>query len=127
MSIPPPVSVTLILSRGPLRPSRHAAFTVTDPSAVNFTALLSRFSITWRSRATSPVTRSGNLSGTWMRIFNPLAAAWMAISPVVSSTSRRIENGRLSRLTWPASNLEKSSTSLMIASSASLASEMRLA
>ncbi len=87
-SIPEPVSATLILRRGPSAVSRHAVFTVTDPSVVNFTALLRKFSSTCRSRATSPVISSGAMGSSSVRISSPLASAWTAIRPLVSSTSR---------------------------------------
>ena len=56
---PMPVSRTANCSSTP--PSAGLALTVstTSPSSVNFTALASRFSSTWRSRVTSPLTAAG--------------------------------------------------------------------
>ncbi len=57
---PMPVSRTAKPSSMP-PPSAGLALTVstTSPASVNFTALASRFSSTWRSRVTSPSTAAG--------------------------------------------------------------------
>ncbi len=126
-AMPEPVSITSTLSRPERFLPFHWVWTVTEPWSVNFTALDRKFSSTWRRRAVSPPIRAGALGSRSAFSSRPLAAAWMATMPVVSSTSCCMETGWISSSACPASSLEKSSTSLMIASSASEASRMRRA
>ncbi len=104
--IPTPVSVTLNRSRPPRRVDRQRVLTVTDPSRVNFTALLSRFTSTCRRRATSPTIRAGVAASSSTLTPRPCAAASRAIRPVASSTSRRTDRGWASSAMRPASSLE---------------------
>ncbi len=90
--------------------------TTTSPCSVNLTALASRLASTWRSRVTSPSTRSGQSRSTWQTSSRPLAAAGSATSRRALSTQSRRENGACSSSSSPDSILEKSSTSSMIAS-----------
>ncbi len=121
-AMPGPVSETSTLSSGPVFEGRQLVFTCTEPCGVNFTALDRKLSSTCLSRVTSPWISSGMAGSSSSLSSTPLAAAWMARSPVASSASRRGESGWISSSAWPASSLERSSTSLMIESSASLAS-----
>ncbi|GAR62984.1 hypothetical protein NGUA15_04807 [Salmonella enterica] len=79
-------------------------------------ALPTRLVMTCCRRSGSPIT----LSGTSFLIFNvnssPLSCDEWASSVTTSSSVLRSGKGILSRMSLPASSLEKSSTSLMIAS-----------
>ena len=54
--------------------SRRATRTTTSPRSVNFTALPTRFSRTWRSRPGSPSTRLGHVGADVARELEPLLA-----------------------------------------------------
>ena len=64
-----PVSTTSKRSHStPAVSSSTATFISTRPRSVNFTALCSRFTSSWRSRTGSPSSRSGTCGGTrWLR------------------------------------------------------------
>ncbi len=98
-------------------PSATVTRTVTPPCSVNLRALLTRLVSTWRRRVGSPVTITSR-SATALR-HKPLRSAMGAsISSTASTHSTRLKS-RASNSTAPASNLEKSRISLMIASNVS--------
>ena len=71
-AMPTPVSLTVKCSvtagpvalPAPAGPSRSTCST-TSPVSVNFTALPTRFTRIWRSRAGSPLTAAGTPAPTW--------------------------------------------------------------
>jgi hypothetical protein len=85
---------------------------------VNFSALLSRFSRIWRRRTLSPTTGWGSLEDVIAQRQAFAAAVGATRSRALSMQDAR-SNGCGSRSIRPASILEKSRMSLMIASSAS--------
>ncbi len=89
----------------------------TRPASVNFSALSSRFTSTWRSRMGSPTRPSGTSSGTRKAKPRPFSSA--RCTNMVCRVDRRLRrrNTWLSSSTMPASILEKSRMSLMSASS----------
>ena len=113
--IPMPVSRTAKDSRLPTAET----VTSTSPEAVNFTALLSRLTSTWRSRVTSPTSTGGTPSSSEQARSRPFTAACAATRSSEPSTQSRTENGCDSRSRCPLSIFEKSRMSLMITSSAS--------
>ena len=78
-------------------------------------ALPTRFTITWRKRPTSPRRASGTAGSTRYKSSSPLAWARRASGLRVSPRASRSRRGIGSRLSLPASILEKSRMSLRIA------------
>ena len=119
--MPTPVSVTSARSRAVPSPAGACETrSVTDPWAVNLTALERKLSSTWRSRLTSPLTRPAPSALT--DSVRPLAAAWPLSRSITAPASTAGSNGAGSRSTAPASRREKSRTPLTSSSRVSLAS-----
>ena len=88
--------------------------TVTWPFSVNFTALLIRLVRIWRTRTGSPLTWSDSPASTFTFSARPLDSAWArGISAISWTRLVRLKSVR-SRLSLPASILEKSRMSLMM-------------
>ncbi len=106
--MPSPVSRTRTITPAAL----VSSWRVTSPRAVNLTALLTRFSATWRRRVRSPHTH-GPDAGRSACQDSPLACAnWRPISATTLSAWPRSTNS-LVRRSCPASLLARSSTSPM--------------
>ncbi|SSL82406.1 Uncharacterised protein [Klebsiella pneumoniae] len=86
------------------------------PCSVNLMALPTRLVTICCRRSGSPMTLSGTLFLIFSVSSSPLSCAECASRVTTSSSEVRSRNGILSRISFPASSLEKSSTSLMIAS-----------
>ncbi|MNM98928.1 hypothetical protein D3C81_1114740 [compost metagenome] len=112
--MPTPVSVTCQASTLD-SPSRCTSRTrsTTRPCSVNLMALLSRLPSTWRIRSASPSTRVGNRGSVQTSTCRPLRVAAAAKLRSTLSVSSRGENDAGSRLSWPDSILDTSSTSLI--------------
>ncbi len=118
-AMPTPVSSTsqrsLIASPSPaINPSRSA----TLPRSVNFTALPSRLTRTWRSRTGSPRRPAGTAASTLDVNARPFSCARRATTAVASRTSTRGSKSIASSVSLPASIFEKSRMSLMMSSRA---------
>ena len=87
--------------------------TTISPCSVNLIALPTRLTRTWRSRPASPTSASGTSGATRQASSSPLEWARRARVCRVSSSASRREKGIGSRLSLPASILEKSRMSLM--------------
>ena len=105
--MPMPVSRTLMRTPSAVASTR----TSTRPRRVNFSALDSRLLTTWRIRVGSPETWAGR-AGSTRQVSSTPAAAFCERRLAVSSTRTPRSNGICSRTSCPASNLERSSTSL---------------
>ena len=101
-------------------------FTITVPLSVNFTALLHRFDSTCSRRRASPMISPPAASRPVMEkpILRLFADTSVRLAMRFSTRSR--SKGRISTFIWPASTLEKSRISLMMASSEDPASLMVL-
>ena len=116
---PMPVSRTAKCSSSPPLAVAHTV-SATSPCSVNFTALLSRFSRTWRSRVTSPSMTAGTSPSTRRDVGETLfSAARLAIRSSADSHAVAQVEGVGLDVQRPASIFEKSRMSLMIVSSAS--------
>ena len=117
-----PVSVTLKHSVTLLSP---AASTLTAnstlPCSVNLMALDSRLVRIWFRRVASPCSVTGSSSGRLSFSTMPLASAVTAMTSMTCCSICCGLNGALSSFSSPASIFDRSSTSLMTASSALLA------
>ena len=92
----------------------------TSPRSVNLIALPTRLTRTWRSRPASPIKRSGTSGAIRQASSRPLAWARRRQGLQAFRRGRRAgRTGRRSRLSLPASILEKSRMSLMTVSSES--------
>ena len=97
----------------------EAAVTTTSPASVNFTALFSRLSKTWRIRLASPTAVSGVPGSISYATSRPFFVAIGPIRSTTDSMQARRSNGARSSSIRPASIFEKSRMSLMIERSAS--------
>ncbi|MPN36456.1 hypothetical protein SDC9_183965 [bioreactor metagenome] len=86
------------------------------PLSVNLIALPTRLVMTCCKRSGSPITLSGTSFLILSVSSSPLSCDECASSVTTSSSVLRRAKGMLSRISLPASSLEKSRTSLMIAS-----------
>mmetsp|Transcript_21109 Transcript_21109/g.81936 ORF Transcript_21109/g.81936 Transcript_21109/m.81936 type:complete len:221 (-) Transcript_21109:3398-4060(-) len=116
-----PVSRTSKTSRS--APPRRTT-SLTSPCGVNLTALVSRFSSTWRSRVGSVSTASGSSAGASSTNDTLFSAARNRTTSMQPLSSGRSRTGRASTLILPASILEKSRMSLITVISASAESRM---
>ena len=108
--MPTPVSVMLIVTP----PSASCvALMPTLPRSVNFSALLTRLSSTWRTRAASPSSRFGQSLGKSTSSRIPLATNCGRTRAATSSMLRRTSNGSRTGMSLPASIFETSRMSLM--------------
>ena len=117
-AMPMPVSRTSTRRRSPASVTSSARTrTATSPRSVNLIALPTRFNSTCSMRSPSPSSRPGGSAGGSMRRVRPLpcAACPIRLSTLASRAAR--SKGRGSRRNWPASILDRSSTSLRMASS----------
>ena len=73
--MPIPVSFTASVSRMPAETASPLTDSVTLPSSVYFTALVSRFMMIWRIRTSSPIRQSGVSSSTLMITSSPFRSA----------------------------------------------------
>ncbi len=107
--MPTPVSLTSKARRveGPSLSKRPTRTTI-SPRAVNFTALPTRLTRTWRSRPGSPRTMSGTSAATRARSSTSLALARSARSSTTPSTVSRRSKLTCSSSSLPASIREKS-------------------
>jgi hypothetical protein len=109
-------------SAGPTPPACSASrrtVSTTSPRSVNFTALLSRFSSTWRSRVTSPLMGRRQSALEDVGDVQVLLGRAGPIRSIADSTHSRRSKGCASMSMRPASIFEKSRMSLMIVSSSS--------
>jgi hypothetical protein len=106
--MPGPVSRTATLNE----PLAGATLIATSPASVNLIALPTRLSSTWVSLRSSPCPGgiSGGISTLKLRFF--FAASGSTALYTLWTTSR-MEYSAIASLSWPASILEKSSTSLI--------------
>ena len=96
------------------RPDRSCS--CTDPCSVNLSALLMRLPMTWLIRTGSPVIMRGVVGSTTAARSMPLLRARSANSVIAVSACCATSTGTASSSSLPASILEKSRMSLMIAS-----------
>ena len=102
-----PVSRTAMLIRWESAPTGAASSsTTTSPRSVNLTALDSRLSSTWRSRAASPSTPAGTPSPTRQPSSIPFSEALRATMSSEPSTQSRRSKGARSSSSLPTSILE---------------------
>ena len=99
----------------PASSSCHVRLTHTSPSVVNLTALLIRFTSTWRSRALSPMIRRGTASSIQYSRSTPLSRAAPQHRSSASSRHAASSNGSRSSSNWPDSSREKSRMPLISA------------
>ena len=125
-AMPMPVSRTSACTRScASSTSSVRTRTETSPRSVNLIALLTRLIRICSMRRPSPRSCPGGSAGGSMRSASPFArAAWPIRLSRLASSARR-SKGRGSMRSWPASILERSSTSLRIASSDCPAPRMR--
>ncbi|MNO96993.1 hypothetical protein D3C76_886860 [compost metagenome] len=105
--MPMPVSRTLM--RTP--PAAGSTRTSTRPARVNLRALDNRLLTTWRTRVGSPATCAGS-RGLTRQVSSTPGAAFCDSRLAVSSISVPRSKGIFSSSNWPASNFDRSSTSL---------------
>ena len=106
-AIPIPVSRTESSSRYEPAPLGSASTrTTTSPASVNLTAFESRFSSTWRRRASSPRIPAGAASSMRQPSSIPFSHARGATMSSAPSTHSRTLNGSRSRSSLPASIFE---------------------
>ncbi len=118
--MPIPVSRTWKASVSPRRSTSRA----TLPASVNLTALASRLPNTWASRRGSPSKPAGRLAASFTVKSSHLPWARTAAMATTRSTRAGSSTHDISRLSLPASILEKSSTSSTRFSSMRPASRM---
>jgi len=119
-AMPMPVSRTV--KRRPVLPAGASACSTAtwiSPSWVNFTALLLRLTTIWRRRTGSPRSRRGTPGATSSTTSRPLRWASRMIRSTASSSSLCRSKSMHSRLSLPASILEKSRMSFTRLSSTS--------
>ena len=106
-------------SRRPPSPAPCARSPTIQPASVNLTALLSRLSSTWRSRAASPMSHSGTPGSTLYSSRSSLRSRDRAHDRhACREPARSARTAAAPARAWPASTLEKSRMSLTMASSA---------
>ena len=127
-AMPMPVSSTAKYSRGVVSPSACTRIRITtSPFSVNLMALPTRLTKSCRTRTGSPCTLAGRSIGRSLIKSSPFSCARPASIAAMSSTSSRGSNKVISNSSRPASILEKSRISLMVASRAQPELWIRLA
>ena len=122
LEMPTPVSRTAMRTATPEAPfSSVEAVMMTSPLSVNLIALLVKFARICARRVGSPRRRVESVGATRQASSMPLRRALSANTCVTLSTVSRRSKSTSSTCSFPASILEKSRMSLMIASSVSAA------
>ena len=96
--------------------TREVATTMLPPVGVNLTAFESRLKTTWRNRRSSPSTRSTSGASSSESSDAALRGRARAPSRRRARAPRAARRSATSSSTWPASTLDRSSTSLISAS-----------
>src|SRR5205809_245535 len=107
------------------RSPQYPASTVIAPLSVNLTALPTRLTSVWRTRTGSPFTCAGTSGSITQVSDSPFALAAGTSRPAASTSVRRRSMSTASMVSFPASILEASRMSLMMASSPIAAARTR--